>query len=126
MPEYYQFLELSRKQDFGKLHQAIAAKSSVSNADRFYQPEWPNLRSLALTTKLFSHAELPQRINELLQAAASAAKKMPKLQTMDIWNCGEEKSVFRYRRCATNGCPVITFRSTGNLDLDIDQRTVRA
>ncbi|KAI5925493.1 hypothetical protein F4810DRAFT_658891 [Camillea tinctor] len=50
---------------------------------------WPNLTSLALTSRLLKPTENPAKINEMLQVAAEAAMKMPKLETMELWYVGE-------------------------------------
>lgn len=39
-----------------------------------------------LTSKLLTPEESPVEIASMLQAAAAAAKKMPQLETMEIWN----------------------------------------
>ncbi|KAL2759364.1 hypothetical protein ACRALDRAFT_1060573 [Sodiomyces alcalophilus JCM 7366] len=66
----------------------------VDAGDFFYQfwpgvaveerTEWPNLRYLSLTTKLLR----TRHCDPLLQAAAAAAERMPKLLTMELWGIG--------------------------------------
>ncbi|KAH8819763.1 hypothetical protein F5884DRAFT_849067 [Xylogone sp. PMI_703] len=47
---------------------------------------WANLRSLALTSKLLAPDQTPPAINDLLLAASVAARAMPALRVMEIWN----------------------------------------
>ena len=60
--------------------------------------EWPNLTSLVLTSRLLAPEEDSTKIGALLQAAAMAALKMPRLETMEIWN-GKKglAALFQYR-----------------------------
>ncbi|KAL2066345.1 hypothetical protein VTL71DRAFT_2416 [Oculimacula yallundae] len=79
--------------------------SFIVDASQFFaarEPSWtwPNLTSLALTSRLLApqdarHTEL----DNMLQSAAAAAMKMPNLETMEIWN-GERgfAMLFRYQR----------------------------
>lgn len=61
---------------------------------------FPNLRSIALTSQ--THLRPGQSFNELLFKAASAALKMPQLQIMEIWNCGNGyAALFRYESTGT-------------------------
>jgi hypothetical protein len=46
--------------------------------------KWPNLTSLALTSRLLAPDESPIEIDNMLRAAAAAAMKMPNLETMEI------------------------------------------
>ncbi|KAF4464872.1 hypothetical protein FALBO_8304 [Fusarium albosuccineum] len=78
--------------------------SFIADASYFFdacQPswEWPNLTSIVLTSRLLTPKKSgTDRINEMLQAAAAAASKMPKLQVMEIWNGRQGLAmVFRYR-----------------------------
>ncbi|KAH7189518.1 uncharacterized protein B0J16DRAFT_339813 [Fusarium flagelliforme] len=59
--------------------------------------QWPNLKSLSLTSDVFKTGT-KQEINSLLCTAARAAKKMPKLQMLELWNGEAEMAcVFSYR-----------------------------
>ena len=71
---------------------------------------WPNLTSLVLTWQILSAEPGSQaNINLLLESAAAAAMKMPKLKTMEIWNGGEGLAgTFQYRSAP----PSITWRGT--------------
>ncbi|KAI1212997.1 uncharacterized protein F4807DRAFT_308067 [Annulohypoxylon truncatum] len=78
---------------------------------------WPHLTSLTLTSQLLSGQQLPIRINDMLEAAASTALKMPKLKTMEIWN-GKVGSaaLFRYQ-LKGNDCAVLTWKATWKFTL---------
>lgn len=54
---------------------------------------FPNLESLALTSQHTLRPDQPG-LNELLHKAALAAMRMPKLQIMEIWNCGNGSAAF--------------------------------
>ena len=68
----------------------LSAAFLVDAKDFFqaYQPGWiwKDLVSLALTSRLVNSTEhLTKYINNMLYAAGVAARNMPKLQTMKIW-----------------------------------------
>ncbi|OTA67887.1 hypothetical protein K449DRAFT_461852 [Hypoxylon sp. EC38] len=72
--------------------------------------KWPVLKSLALTSVLL-HPESPKSvIDDLLQAAANAASRMPSLQLLEIWNYVDDQVIyiFQYRHVGNNSCPTIT------------------
>ena len=57
--------------------------------------EWKNLKYLALT----SHSLNPWDYDQLVQAAAAAAQRMPQLEIMELWNGVKGYScIFRYER----------------------------
>ncbi|KAJ4011609.1 hypothetical protein NW752_008615 [Fusarium irregulare] len=59
--------------------------------------EWPNLKTISLTSDVFKTGT-EEEINSLLCTAARAARKMPKLQMLQLWNGEAERAcVFRYR-----------------------------
>ncbi|KAF5709684.1 PRANC domain-containing protein, partial [Fusarium globosum] len=66
------------------------AVSFIIEASHFFDIdpswEWPNLTSLVLTSRLLKPEEDSTKIGALLQAAAVAALRMPRLETMEIWN----------------------------------------
>ncbi|KAF5022621.1 hypothetical protein F66182_5336 [Fusarium sp. NRRL 66182] len=78
------------------------AASFIIEASHFFaiDPswEWPNLISLVLTSRLLTPEEISTKIDALLQAAAVAALRMPRLETMEIWN-GQKglAALFQYR-----------------------------
>ncbi|KAK0719233.1 hypothetical protein B0H67DRAFT_660660, partial [Lasiosphaeris hirsuta] len=77
-----------------------------SSAVQEYQPDWPRLETLAITSEAMRPAAMPDRTDKLLVAAAHAALRMPELQTMEIWNGGKDFAcIFRYRRGGEDGGP---------------------
>jgi len=88
------------------------------NASYFFQArepfwKWPNLTSLALTSRLLAPDKSPVEIDNMLRAAAAAAMKMPILETMEIWN-GQDglAMLFRYQPARGGRPAVITWRVT--------------
>lgn len=71
---------------------------------------WDRLQSLALTSSaLLSGSDAA--VNELLQAAAAAAARMPELQVMELWDRrGGEAAVFRYKAVDRRG--IISWKGT--------------
>ncbi|KAH8901082.1 hypothetical protein GQ53DRAFT_835040 [Thozetella sp. PMI_491] len=60
-------------------------------------PSWDVLTSLTLTSSLISPREDPDDINNLLQAAGNAAKRMPHLRTLELFSAGKhDAGVFLY------------------------------
>lgn len=80
--------------------------------------EWKHLESLALTSSVLTSGS-DGAVNELLQAAAAAVMKMPKLQTLELWDrrCGEA-AVFRYK--AVDRRATISWKGTWDLELTKD------
>lgn len=78
---------------------------------------FPNLRSVALTSQEVlrpaqSRHSTEVATSDLLQAAAAAATKMPRIEVMEIWNWEHEAweaerrgraCVFRYEAASTSG-----------------------
>ncbi|KAL2397983.1 hypothetical protein ABEF94_001600 [Exophiala dermatitidis] len=81
---------------------------------------WDKLTSLALTSRaLIEDADTPD-INNMLQAAAMAALKMPRLDTMELWNGRRGVAMlFRYERARDGQSATITVRGTWELALGI-------
>ncbi|CAM1504080.1 Fc.00g016710.m01.CDS01 [Cosmosporella sp. VM-42] len=82
------------------------------NTQRFQkQPEWTNLRSLVLTSRmLVKQTRRRDRVNDLLASAGAAALYMPKLQVLEIFY-GNVSSACIFSFSRASGCPVITWRS---------------
>ena len=75
--------------------------------------KWPNLTSLALTSRLLAPDECPIEIDNMLRAAAAAAMEMPNLKTIEIWN--GKLGLAMLFRCQLPGVgqpAVITWRGT--------------
>ncbi|KAK1658430.1 hypothetical protein BDP55DRAFT_682608 [Colletotrichum godetiae] len=86
-------------------------------------PDWPELRLISLT----SHSiwdKAPEMTNKLLLSAARAARRMPKLRVMEIWNAREQyilsAGCFRY---STGEDAVATFIWESTWDFEIEQAT---
>lgn len=90
--------------------------SFIVDASHFFDTrrpswQWPNLISLALTSQLLAPDQRRAGIDNMLEAAAAAAMRMPKLEKMEIWNGREGvAALFSYR--ATAAGPMITWRGT--------------
>lgn len=79
---------------------------------------WDKLTSLDLTSNLLLPEEDPTEIGAMLQAAAAAAHRMPKLTAMDIWN-GRKRlaAAFQYRVFEESHHTTITWKSTWEFDM---------
>ena len=59
---------------------------------------WEHLQTLALTSQDLTPHNDPRKIEHVLYLAARAVKKMPKLQTMELWNGGKDyAALFRFK-----------------------------
>ncbi|KAK5997435.1 hypothetical protein PT974_02791 [Cladobotryum mycophilum] len=86
----------------------------------FYEPEWPNLESLILTSQLLQPSKFKNKINAMLLNAANAAMRMPKLRAMEIWNGKKGAAfIFTYLRYGVNQWPTIYITSTWQFELKI-------
>ncbi|KAI0836554.1 hypothetical protein F5Y06DRAFT_305293 [Hypoxylon sp. FL0890] len=100
------------------------AASFMVDASYFFQARepswlWPKLTSLVLTSRLLTPDRSPTDINDMLQAAAETAMKMPKLETMEIWNGRVGlATLFRYQSVGARRPAVVTWRGTWGLDLE--------
>jgi len=99
------------------------AASFIVDASHFFEIEpsweWPNLTSLALTSKLLTPDENSIEIGAMLQAAAAAAMKMPQLETMEIWNGRKGlAALFKYQAFRDVGKAIITWRGTWELTME--------
>ncbi|KAL7920354.1 hypothetical protein ACQKWADRAFT_328797 [Trichoderma austrokoningii] len=105
------------------------AASFIVDASYFFKIEpsweWPNLTSLALTSKLLTPDENPNEIGVLFQAAVTKAMKMPRLETMEIWNGRRGlAALFKYQAFRSTQHATITWR--GTWDFTMEPSTVRA
>ena len=81
--------------------------------------EWPNLSSLALTSNRLTPNENPAEIGAMLKAAAAAAIKMPKLETMEVWNGRKGlAALFKYQASRKYRQATITWRGTWKLAME--------
>lgn len=80
---------------------------------------WCNLTHIALTSQCLSPETSPAMIMNLLQAAAFAAHRMPKLKTMEVWNGLEGvAALFKYEFMPSRRSSVLTWRATWSLTLE--------
>lgn len=96
--------------------------SYIVDASHFFDLElplrWDKLTWLVLTSNLLLPEESPADIGAMLQAAAAAALRMPKLLSMDIWN-GRKRlaAAFQYRVFEESRHSTITFKGTWDVDI---------
>ncbi|CAI0650935.1 unnamed protein product [Colletotrichum noveboracense] len=87
-------------------------------ASKRYSLEWRNLTRLALTARALTGDEDFEDISSMLRNAAGAALKMPKLETMELWNGRQGVAMlFRYQKARDGQSAVITVRGTLELAL---------
>jgi hypothetical protein len=98
--------------------------SYLSNAEDFFGAclptwTWEHLRSLALTSALLQPAGSRANIYALLSSAAAAALRMPRLQTLVLWNGrrGNACAFAYHHQHQGRGRPHIAWRSTWDLEL---------
>ncbi|KAL6695532.1 hypothetical protein J3F84DRAFT_408537 [Trichoderma pleuroticola] len=78
---------------------------------------WPSLTTLSLTCSLFAMPKKRDKIATLLERIGMAAKRMPQLQTLDIWyGMRHHAAAFRHR--VTNSLIIISWRGTWDPDLE--------
>lgn len=78
--------------------------------------KWDNLQSITLTSQLLVPESPRTDIQQMLKDAAAAAMRMPRLNTMEIWNGGEASaSLFKYHSGRGQTKATITWRSTWEL-----------
>lgn len=79
---------------------------------------WPNLASLALTSRDLAPEAREVHVNGMLIAAAVAARQMPVLETVEIWNGREGLAgLFRFRSARRGRTAGISWRGTWDLVL---------
>ncbi|PTD12127.1 hypothetical protein FCULG_00004911 [Fusarium culmorum] len=85
---------------------------------------WDTLKSLTLTSRVMCKDE-PGETNNLLRIAAQVAQRMPKLETITLWNGSRgEACSFTYRRHPEDIYASITWR--GTWDLTLGMSTLKA
>lgn len=114
--------------------------SFAIDAKHFFEPFWPQpwtkstevaqewawsrLETLALTSQLLRDpTQSESEINELLEAASLAVRRMPRLHTLEIWNGNgnEHACIFRYSYNAIPRTVSLTWKATWAIN--ITQRT---
>ncbi|KAK6855518.1 hypothetical protein PG995_007669 [Apiospora arundinis] len=101
------------------------AASFMVDARHFFaaiEPDWrwPQLMSLVLTSTCLRPGERrTAKIEALLRAAAAAVMRMPRLETMEIWNGRKGlAALFRYQACPARREATISWRCTWDLALE--------
>ncbi|KAK1446408.1 hypothetical protein CMEL01_10651 [Colletotrichum melonis] len=99
------------------------AASYIADASHFFEIRldwaWPNLKSLALTAKVLTPHEDSNEIEALLLAATAAAKNMPQLETLEIWNGRKGLAgLLRYQAFRPKREAVLLWRGTWKLATD--------
>lgn len=78
---------------------------------------WSHLNSLTLTSQYLNAQVDPDRINDMLEAAASTALKMPKLKMFEIWNGQVGSAALLRYQIEGSGCAVLSWKATWELTL---------
>ncbi|GJC82124.1 hypothetical protein ColLi_04962 [Colletotrichum liriopes] len=114
---------VSHKLARASLQLATLSASFMIDASYFFEAregswKWENLTRLALTSRLLTdHAHIAD-INGMLRDAAAAALKMPRLETLELWNGREGIAMlFRYQMARDGQSAIITVRGTFELAL---------
>ena len=106
------------------------AASFVSDASHFFnacqnRSIWPRLESLALTSKVLKSQQQSVYINDHLEKVALVAMKMPRLNTMELWNGRAGfAGVFQYQISESDRTARITWR--GTWDVPLEPRVLKA
>lgn len=116
---------VSRKLARASLHLTTLSASFMADAGYFFAARqdlwtWDKLTSLALTSRVLTDDADTLDINNMLRDAAAAALKMPRLDTMELWNGRRGVAMlFRYQRARDGQSAIITVRGTSELALGI-------
>lgn len=99
------------------------AASFMIDAEHFFRSEpfweWPNLISLVLTSNLLIPGGNSVEILTLLKTAAATAMRMPRLETLEIWNGRKGlAALFKYQAFCDTRKAKITWRATWNLTME--------
>ncbi|KAK8067344.1 hypothetical protein PG997_014091 [Apiospora hydei] len=100
------------------------AASFVVEASHFfdlYSPRatWPMLTSLVLTSNLLTPVTRPAKIAAMLEDATATAMRMPKLETLEIWNGRKGlAALFQYQASRNIRPATITWRGTWELAME--------
>lgn len=116
---------VSRALAHASLHLTTLSASFMVDAGYFFAARqdswtWEKLTSLALTSRVLTNDADTSGINNMLRDAAAAALKMPRLDTMEIWNGRRGLAMlFRYQRARDGQSAIITVRGTLELALGV-------
>ncbi|KAF3058722.1 hypothetical protein GL218_05481 [Daldinia childiae] len=104
--------------------------SFIVDAKDFFQPFWPStlppyknwswdkLKTIVLTSELLNPYQPLEEVNDLLYAAGIAARNMPALRVMEIWNGFRTTHGCFFRYYDDGSTSIITWRGTWELDLE--------
>ncbi|KAM5347328.1 hypothetical protein ACJ41O_010333 [Fusarium nematophilum] len=105
-------VETSRHLEHLSISFAIDAQHFFS---RTRQLDWKGLKTMALTSDILL-SRSNAMVNELLECVAEVAKKMPKLQILEIWHCKTgEAGIFRYEKLDRSS--TVTWQGTWSFDM---------
>lgn len=94
----------------------VDASDMFTSAAQMPAWKWPNLTTLALTSRLLAPDTHPSAVDNMLISAAAAAARLPALETMEIWNGREGLAgLFRYRSARGGRTAGISWRGTWDL-----------
>lgn len=116
---------VSQKLANASLHLTTLSASFMVDAGFFFAArqgpwKWEKLTSLVLTSRVLTHDADPSDINNMLRDAAAAALKMPRLDTMELWNGRRGVAMlFRYQRARNGQSVIITVRGTSDFSLGV-------
>jgi len=114
-----EYLSVSYMVDAMHFFQGCMADSLGQHSDRETWT-WQHLQSLALTSPCLQRTGSRQEIDTLLSRAATVALRMPRLDTLVLWNGTRGNAcAFIYTWDSTGGA-CITWRGTWELDLNPD------
>ncbi|KAM3509197.1 hypothetical protein MY10362_000728 [Beauveria mimosiformis] len=95
------------------------ARYFFANLDKSWR--WLHLTRFAMTSKWLAEGVDPDDIQEMLISAATAAKRMPSLMVMEIWNGGVYHAmVFRYESSPDRRSVTVLCRGTWLLQISPD------
>lgn len=104
--------------------------SFFTDADDFFYAFWPwnngvsfdwkweKLTTFAHTSKHLNPSQAREKVNDLLEAAGTAAKSMPKLRVMEIWNGKNDSHGCLFRYCTDDTSSTITWKSSWDMELE--------
>ncbi|KKP03179.1 hypothetical protein THAR02_04698 [Trichoderma harzianum] len=110
--------EVSRAVAEASLKLEHLSASIMVDASYFFQARepswmWPNLTWFAMTSSLLEPDASPVEMDDMFIAAAAAARRMPNLGIMEIWNGQEGQAMlFRYQKASGGQPAVITCKGT--------------
>ncbi|XXH03470.1 hypothetical protein Hte_009875 [Hypoxylon texense] len=114
----------------GSRHLEHLSMSFLSEAQEFFHDFWPpnndislgwkweKLVTLALTSDFLDPDQARPKVNDLLQAAGTAAQNMPKLRVMEIWHGKEVSHGCLFRYCTDDTSSTITWQSSWTMKLE--------